>query len=473
QISQQILFENNDLKANGDFSFVLFMAQRTDTGAITTDGNKDFVIKKNHIHDTVTGLLLDGDYFDVSENYFDHVNTPIACLKLRNSVFNKNIFIGFVGNGIALGNGSDDIIENIVISNNVLDGLLTSTVHGINVYKQGGDGNPTGSPNLGLSKYITIIGNTVKNAGATGIFAYANGNLTITGNVVTKNRGGGILVNTPASEHPGNLVITGNVAEENSGAGIAIAPTNTVNGVHHCVVSNNICTKNISDGRGIYLSKMHESIVSNNMCSQNEGEGLFSNGCKDTQIIGNRMTENKLGSPQFNGDFVLSATIDSLMVIKDNIASSFYNVTGNNPYISTGNVGIPNRDGLFVNEKCDNVSYSSDVTVNVPLFDVVSSNRSTLLIVSVIADRQGSNDFANHHQSCLGIVPIMWDYTNGQYFIGSISYLYQNGTDPKATITASLNADGSSVDISGHSNYVSTDEIVITVSPIKSPLILS
>lgn len=481
--SVNVEISGNDLTTQGTdgpsagYVFVGFSTQRTDVTTITTQGNKYIKILKNYIHDGYIGFLLDFDNSKVHGNDFYLVNSPISCLKVKSSSFIGNTIKAFAGNGLCLGNGSDDLLVNVIVMNNHLDGKddsgnQISTVNGINVYKQGGDGDPTGAthPNIGLSKKINITGNSVRNCGANGIFAYGNGNMTIASNVCTDNSGNGISVSGGggvSGVHPGKVAVSNNYCKDNGQCGIVIGDS-SLTAIRYVTVVGNVCVEN---GRGMYAARLDKSLIANNVLSNNTGAGLFLNNVTNSDVSHNEIESNLTGAdPEgYSGNvaFGLSATNEVIFSFNRVTASSYYLVSPTLPLYRKGNYGVPNLQGMYIERNFEATAAAQSVTQNVPL-PSAGSWLSGQLLVQVSAARLSSSDLTNQHQSCLAIVNVI--RLNSTITIGEIVYLYQNGTAPKATVSAVVNANNSSIDITGNSNYASTNSIVMTIAPMRSAL---
>lgn len=483
---------DNDLTTNGtdsassQYCFIIFSTQRTDVTSITTPGNKSIKIKNNYIHDSSVGIVVDFDNSIVENNSFYLVQAPIACFKIKDSSFHGNDIKGFVGNGLCLGNGTDDLLLNVTVSNNILDGKddngnQTSLVNGINIYKQGGDGDPLGTthPNIKLSKKITVINNSVRNCGANGIFAYGNGNMTITGNVSTDNLGGGISVaggGGATATHAGKVTVSSNFCRDNGNTGINIGDSST--SVSYVTCIGNTCVEN---GRGMYIAKTTKSVFANNNLSNNKGYGLLISNSYNCNISNNVIADNITSGDMegFNGNVSLSLTDANNIKFDNNIVStlnSYYLNTNIFPTYRKGNQGFPNEEGMFIERNFEISSNSQTVTQNVKL-PYTASWYSGQLLVQVSASRVNSSNIYAHHQNCLAIINVVRMLSS--IHIGEIKYIHQNqGVDPlngnvavsQASVSASVNSDNNSIDITGNSNYTSTNSIVMTISPLRSAL---
>lgn len=472
--SKNISIKNNKMKCNGYSSFILFSLQRNDIGNLSTNGNTNIIISDNEMYESELGLLIDCDDSKIINNYFYKVNAPIACLKVKNTIISENIIRAFKTNGICVGNGSDDLIINVVISNNVLDGRdnqgnLISEVHGINVYKQGGDGDPTGAnhPNITKSRHLSIIGNVITNVSDSGIFAYGNGNLTITGNSCT-NCTYGILAGGGGNytSHPGKVIISSNITQYNThGIGVGDSSYHVPN----CIISNNMVTNNTY--RGIYKGRGDNGIISNNVITDNGGCGLLIANVTKLEVKNNIIKNNLQGTdPEgYNGQLALGINSSNEVRISDNdidSKNSIYYIAPNNPKYVNNNKGVKNVD-ILSNEGITKTFRSYTGTVNVLLPTSTSCFLSGQLLIQVSAGRMGSGNI-NHHHSALAVLDVV--RFNDTITIGEVTYIYNNNKSTNVTITALTGNDGGSLDINVNTNYQSTDVLTVIVKPINSLL---
>lgn len=493
QRSENITIRDNDLTTIGTtiqsspYSYIVFSAQRSDIGTITTKGNRNVRFFNNYISNSKLGCCFDFDNSTVYNNTFYLIDSPISCLKVKNSSFLNNNIKGFISNGLCLGNGSDDLLLSVVCSGNILDGkdedgTQKSLVNGINIYKQGGDGDPLGAehPNIKMSKKIAITNNTIRNCGANGIFAYGNGNSTISGNVCTDNLGGGISIAGGGGDngtHPGNVTVSNNYCKDNGSTGINVGDSTT--SVPRVTVANNISVEN---GRGMYISKCTKSVISNNIISNNRQYGFMISNVTDCTISNNRIEDNITSGSDpegYLGNIVLNVSTTNNIKFDNNVISALNNIhyiNQNMPTYRKGNQGFPNAQGVFIEKDYEVTGTSQTVAKNIDL-PYTGSWYSGQILVSVSSSRSGSSNLYAHHQNCLAIVNVVRLTTT--ISIGEIKYIHQNqATDPtngnanvpQATISVSINADNNSIDITGNSNYASTDNIVMTISPMRSCL---
>lgn len=387
--SSKINCENNKFNytTGNNRCYVYYSTPRQDISNIESTSNI-MIFANNKINNFSVGMLLDLDNSLITNNIFTNVSAPIACLKVRNTIISNNVITGFVSNAIALGNGTDDLIENVSVIGNSLDGNnletneQTSQVHGINIYKQGGDSDPTGEthPNIGKSKYITITGNTVKNCYASGIFAYTNGNCVISSNVCTNNQTG-ILESGLLTTNIGNIVISSNYCCYNSSMGIGIGSSSS--SLSDIVCSNNICNNNAN---GIYCGGNNNNIViSNNICNNNSEYGLNVNGASSCQINGNCLKNNT--SHQLN----LSLRTNECELIGNDISrTNSINYVGDiRPKIIKENIGVRNNISS-IQENYIFEGNTNTVNCSIPL-NMQTSWYTDLIYVTVFADRLNSN----------------------------------------------------------------------------------
>jgi hypothetical protein len=490
--SVNIDIAGNDLTTNGTdvnsgaYVFVGFSTQRTDVTTITTLGNKYVKFRKNYVHDSANGTIWDFDNSKVIDNDYYLVNSPISCLKVKNSSFVGNFLKGFSSNGLCLGNGSDDLIQGVNVLNNILDGKddngnLLSTVNGINVYKQGGDSDPTGAthPNIGLSRKITITGNTVRNIASNGIFAYGNGNMVISSNVCTDNNGNGISVaggGGASGVHPGKVTVSNNFCKDNGLAGVNIGDSQ-LSAIRYVIAVGNVCVEN---GRGLYVNHLDKGSILNNMFTNNIGAGMFLNNVTNTDVSHNEIEDNLTGTDidGFNGNIALGLNTTNEVIFNFNKVTnaSYYMVSPTMPIYAKGNKGFPNKQGMFIERNFEVTGTTQTVTQNVPLPSAGSWYSGQLLVQFSASRGNSSNPYASH-QSCLAIVTVV--RFGSTISIGEIKYISQNqATDPtngnavvaQATISVAVNANNNSIDITGNSNLSSTTTCVLTISPLRSAL---
>lgn len=432
--------ENNifNLLSGNAKNYVFYSTPREDISNITTPSNVLMFIN-NKVNNFSVGLLIDADNSIISNNIITNTSAPIACLKLRDSIISNNTITGFVSNGIALGNGTDDLIENVSVIGNSLDGnnlstnTQTSLVHGINIYKQGGDSDPTGTthPNIGLSKYITITGNTVKNCYASGIFAYTNGNCVISSNVCTHNQTGILetgngIGNT--SMNSGNINISNNYCCDNTNFGIGVGSANVkINDVN---VNDNICNNN---NIGIFCGGNNNNIkFDGNLCNNNTSYGLMVNGATSSQILNNTIKNN-------GTQLYISLRSNECEVIGNDISSTnpFEFLGAYKPKLIKNNIGLTNNLDIlqetFINESNNNV-----VTCSVPV-EFTTSWLTEIFKVTVISDRMNSNSQHNIKQKVMGYACIKSSNTNIANEVLNQDIFKSDETTYNITITSTYN----------------------------------
>lgn len=428
------------------------------------------------------GFLIDGDAFELRNSTFNTTDTPVAVSFAEHLMIQNNRCYEFSGNGMVIGNGSDDIIHHYTISGNTLSSSR-STLHGINVYKAGGNPQGFGGPNYGQTKYGVISGNNVQAALAS-IFLYGNGDCSVTGNYCVGGLSGvggiGIMVNTHDKDggavHPGKIVISGNVTR--SGTGVTIGASG-IAGVSDITVTNNDIGSVLggdTGGYGIQLSRASNiKISSNNIRNIRtydpvayDGAGIGINQCGDGIVLdGNRVIG---GVNHASVWYQSSAT--ALAIFRNNEWNGVYKKLGggadpiswNNLNTSTLKHFGSNSTALTGASSAGSAAtYSASTTWTGG--QTGSENRSGLVLVTFGSARAASANYATDHAHAVAIV-LLGRSASGTWTVVSTTYLLQhNGA------TISVVADGDVLTFTGTSGATSATRSIITVQPYTSPLV--
>ena len=324
--------ESNKLRATGTsvYTFGVFSVGRTDTGTITTAGNSG-VFKDNDVEASVQGMLYDGDDTVVSGNTFHNVNGPgFSTLEVKNLQDIDNQYLNNGGQGLAIGNGTNDLAIGVTITGNT----ACYNFQGINVYSQ-----QSGDANQGLDRAITITGNVTCGNQHNGIFAYGNGNMDITGNSSYGNTGYGIDSEEGAGgQTPGHITITGNYTYDNAVGGISVTgpSSNTQDSI---TIGNNIAYDNASTG--FYLSGIRGTVTGNQ--SFLNGAYGFETNSNTASYIGNVAYSNTTYDWYWN-------TSDTQSVLIGNSFATSNLTAHTSDTLANGIVGEFANTGLFAGD---------------------------------------------------------------------------------------------------------------------------
>ena len=227
----------------------------------------------------------------------------------------KDTFTGVSGTGILITtspNQEDKIIENIIVSNNIVDDFQ---VRGLLIQS-------------GISRcdYISVNNNIVCNSATAlvGIDLFGSvtaniKNVSVNSNIIygltnssTKCEG----ISNEIDEVVENIVINANVVDDVSGVGIyskstkAVVSNNlvsaTTNGSDGIVIKGDRCTvsSNTIDscsGAGLKLFNASFCNISSNSCNNNAGQGIYAISSPDNIIQANTCTDDQATKTQTNG----------------------------------------------------------------------------------------------------------------------------------------------------------------------------
>ncbi len=231
------------------------------------------------------------------ENTYQHNVT------IRNGTF-RNFDIG-----ISM-NGSDNLIDNVNVIGNDIDGILLSQAEASTVRRSVADGNLIGIYlQAGLTRPSTLVGNTV-----------------------TRSLSDGILVENAAGER---VISNRSIGNAFSGLAVKASP--------RALVKGNTFALNGLDG--IYLENSSDSRLERNRITGNDRLGIWNNtGTTGTLVIADRITGN-------GSDGVLAT--DGPVTIRDSMTSANtgrgINLDGGTGHTVVGNVANENgSDGIAV-----------------------------------------------------------------------------------------------------------------------------
>lgn len=427
--------------------------------------------------DCASGFLIDGDNFEIRNCEFDTTSSPIAVSFSKNLTIRDNRIIDFTGNGLTIGNGGDDIIENYVVAGNILTSTV-STLHGINIYKAGGNSQGFGGPNYGRTRKGVISGNTVS-AALSSVFLYGNGDCVVSGNVCTSSIG--VMANTHDKDggatHPGKIVVSGNVIRVTS-VGVSVGASGIASASDAQIVANDISSPDGTDvlSYGVQLSRADGVRVMGNSIrnikaynvSDYTGAGVGLNLCGDGVVLdGNRV----VGVSGHASVWLQSSTAKP-SIFRDNEWNGTYKKlgAGSDP-ISSGNLNT----STLKHNGCNSTPLSGATsaglsTTNTATTDwtggqTSSENRSGVFLVSFGSSRAASSNYATDHAHCVALM-LCGRATTGVWSIVATTYLEQHNG---ATVT--MTNVGDVLTFSGTSGATSANRSIITVQSLSNPLI--
>lgn len=214
---------------------------------------------------------------------------------------------GVPGDGIAMREGSDNIIANNVATGNHNDGIVVSSVVRTKVIGNSCHSNVAG---YGVESYTGISGTS------------SIGNV-IVGNSIGGNGLGGILVAIAAPSNVGDQydgVIGSNAISSNSGTGIALTGTRRISVVGN-VISN--CS-----GNGLEMNQASFGVISGNVFSGNNKSNIslfghiYVYGTSQFNHFGGNVFQISTGKPYYNFHFAAATVTDTVIGVNSG-ASGF------------------------------------------------------------------------------------------------------------------------------------------------------
>ena len=220
------------------------------------------------------------------------------------NIISNNVIFSNTGNGITLGDSSNNLILNNTISDN--------------------DGGCIGL--YGSSDNNTLLNNTVSNSDD-GIIVMSSSNNTIKSNYVVSIGWGGIVLyasyNTIINNNLSNSAInlegnsSYNIITNNTLSGDSISVDDSL---YNIISNNTVCYNDGEDGDGIELENSSHNSIINNDIYNNYDEGIELDGASHNTITNN--------------------TIYSNAEVGINVRGSLYNYIANNTIYSNGDAGI-------------------------------------------------------------------------------------------------------------------------------------
>lgn len=222
----------------------------------------------------------------------------------------------------------EDVDDNgIFVDMAAANTMLRLRVINNTIQSAGTDGIATGITGAGCN-YAEIIGNTIFESGAKGMYLRELTYSLVNDNIVYSNTGTGILIGTSSTHN----VIDGNECYSNGQQGIEVngnATDNTVSGnachgntacgieftgaSHRCTATGNTCRSN---QYGIYFESSDYGVMTGNNVSDNTEDGLYFDSSDYGTCSGNVSSYNDSVGTQYNGIWVENS---DYCVISDNV----------------------------------------------------------------------------------------------------------------------------------------------------------
>jgi len=304
----------------GDADSLFKITQR---GSYYLTGNITGVPGRHGIEIVASGVTLDLMGFDLvgSAEVAALDGVSVTALNLTNITIRNGSVRGWGGDGVDVGNSSNNLLDGLRASANNGNGIAIgtgSTISGCSAYNNTAIGiwAVAGSTVTGCTAYSNNGDGIVAGEGSTvtGCTAYLNGELfftangiragsgsTVTGCTAHSNTGDGIFASsgstvTGCTAHSNTRdgisagsgsTVAGCTARVNTGDGISAGEGSTVTG----------CTARLNNGDGIQFDS--DCRVTDNICESNgfgagSGAGIFATG-GDNRIEGNHCTDNDRG----------------------------------------------------------------------------------------------------------------------------------------------------------------------------------
>jgi len=283
----------------------------TQPGSYYLTGNITGVAGRHGIEIAASGVTLDLMGFDLVGSAevaaLDGVSATV--LNLTNITIRNGSVRGWGGDGVDVGNSSNNLLDGLRASGNNGNGIAIgtgSTISGCLAYNNTAIGiwAVAGSTMTGCTAYSNNGNGIFAGSGSTvtGCTAYLNGELFFTANGIRAGSGS---------------TVTGCTAHSNTGDGIFASSGSTVTG----------CTARLNNGDGIQVDG--DCRVTDNTCESNgfgagSGAGIFAPG-GDNRIEGNHCTDNDRG---------IDVDVAGNIIIRNTCASNAINwmIAANNYY---------------------------------------------------------------------------------------------------------------------------------------------
>ena len=233
---------------------------------------------------------------------------------------------------------------------------------------------------LDNADYCNISGNRV-HLNYRGIRLYSSSNNTLTGNIVSNNRGGGIYLDSSS-----NNTLTNNTVSSNNGDGIFMGYSsnhntltdNIVSGIYLDSSSNNTLTGNIVSGIRLYSSS--NNTLTDNTVSSNSRNGI------DLRYSSNHnmLTNNTVNSNKWTGIFLGYSSNHNMLTnnaVNSNDDGGIFLGYSSNNTLTDNTVSSNNRyDGIRLYSSSNNLLTNNTVSSNTQSgIDLhYSSNHNTL-----------------------------------------------------------------------------------------------
>ena len=289
------------------FAGTYIITSVTIAAGCVVSGSKDTVIKRKA--DSTTQLITMSDDSEMHGITIDGNNTAasgsgfsIICSAVKGVTINRCLLKDAIGAVIDIRDNTDDgALTTTSISNNTIFGNAGNGIQLQNTTHIGIFNNSISSCNRGVyctattsqgSKYINVLGNTIKDCASSGIFFPSNTGSTdpfsaevvISNNILEGNGGSGIAAQST------NTTVTGNICRSNgsgSDAGILLNLTDST------VIGNVV---SFTSGIGIDAGDCSRLSINSNVVHNNSRFGIEVNSCEDFSVIGNTLHDNHTGA---------------------------------------------------------------------------------------------------------------------------------------------------------------------------------
>ena len=289
------------------FAGTYIIASVTIAAGCVVSGSKDTVIKRKA--DSATQLITMSDDSEIHGITIDGNNTAasgsgfsIICSAVKGITISRCALKDAIGAVIDVRDNTDDgALTTTTISNNTIFGNAGNGIQLQNTTHIGIFNNSISSCNRGVyctattsqgSKYINVVGNTIKDCTSSGIFFPSNTGSTdpfsaeviISNNILEGNGGSGIAAQST------NTTVTGNVCRYNgsgSDAGILLNLTDST------IIGNVV---SFTSGIGIDAGDCSRLSINSNVVHNNSRFGIEVNSCEDFSVVGNTLHDNHTGA---------------------------------------------------------------------------------------------------------------------------------------------------------------------------------
>ena len=289
------------------------------------------------IGQTLSGPFMGGHGIDIG-SFYTSVIGNILSLCASAGIMQEELTIGIT----ITGNTVSDTFYGILVTNSEKYAVVSSncvrdtTSHGIVVE----DNQPSDTGE------VSLIGNTVDQAGGYGVFVNKSFNCTVSANVVSNGASAGIFV--ARSQH---IVISSNIVHDNT-YGIWLLSDATENTDKVNINSNQIFNNGLY---GIFLNgesghQVSQCIVSGNMITGNVRSGVHLVYASNNSISNNTLIGNDTGK-SFANIYLVDGALDNMFI-------------GNTLSADPVDPSIPNSNFYSYNANTGNILTANDMRIH-------------------------------------------------------------------------------------------------------------